>query len=99
VERVVLEVAAETLQAVDEADKDFTPTVRFRDFGESAVNGFAVLRARSQPDRFAVISDFIKRLHTRFQADGIEIPFPVRTIELRTPLPSPGLAAPPDRMP
>jgi len=99
VERVVLEVAAETLQAVDEADKDFTPTVRFRDFGESAVNGFAVLRARSQPDRWAVISDFIKRLHARFQSEGIEVPFPVRTIELRTPLPSPGLAAPPDRMP
>jgi len=35
-------------------------------------------------DQHLVRHEFIKRLHNRYRAEGIEIPFPQRTVHLRT---------------
>lgn len=85
VERVALEVARETLRAVPEGVAEFEPALRFKELGESSVNCFVVLRARSYAERWSVTSEFIKRLHRRFAAEGIEIPFPVRTVVMKGP--------------
>ncbi|HDK25670.1 MAG TPA: mechanosensitive ion channel family protein, partial [Candidatus Atribacteria bacterium] len=34
-------------------------------------------------DRYLVTHEFIKRLHKRYKEEGIEIPFPIRTVYLR----------------
>lgn len=85
VERIVLEVAAETLGAVPEAVADFKPAVRFKEFGESSINLFVVFQARAYTDRWSVISDFIKRIHPRLAQEGIEIPFPHRVVINKNP--------------
>lgn len=85
VERVTLEVAAQTQREVPESVPDFVPALRFKEFGESSVNFFVVLQARSYPQRWSVISEFIKRLHHRFGIEGIEIPFPIRTVIMQGP--------------
>ncbi len=74
VERVVLEVARETLKAVPEGVADFKPSMRYKEFGEYSIRLFVVLQAKSQGDRWAVVSDFIKRVHKRFDQEGIRIP-------------------------
>ncbi len=74
VERVVLEVAGQTLKSVPEAVADFKPSMRYKEFGEYSIRLFVVLQAKSQGDRWAVVSDFIKRLHKRFDQEGIRIP-------------------------
>lgn len=87
VERVALEVATDVQQTVPEAHAGFVPTLRYKQFGESSVNFMMVLKARSYPDRWAVIHEFLKRLHKRFGTEGIEIPYPVRAIRMMPPEP------------
>ncbi len=41
------------------------------------------LQARSPEGRFDAASAFIKTVHRRFDAEGIEIPFPIRNLVLR----------------
>ena len=80
VEKTVLEVALDTQHAVTQATTDFVPAMRYKEFGDSAIKFFVVLQSQSHQDRWAVVSDFIKRLHQRFAAEGIDIPYPHRVI-------------------
>lgn len=82
VERVTLEVARDVQANVPDAVPDFEPTVRFCGFGDSAMELRAVLRVTQYSERFPVQHEFIKRLHARYAAEGIEIPFPQRTVHL-----------------
>ena len=81
-EQLALEVAREVQQSVPEAVADFTPSLRYSGFGDSALNFDVVLQTRAYPERFAMVSEFIKRLHDRFGDAGIEIPFPQRVVHL-----------------
>lgn len=83
VERIAIEVATEIQTTVDGAVRDFQPLVRFTGFGDSSVTFNLVLRAVSFQDQFLVRSEAIKRLHARFQAEQIEIPYPIRTVHIK----------------
>ncbi|HEY8202863.1 MAG TPA: mechanosensitive ion channel family protein [Actinomycetota bacterium] len=83
VERVTVEVARETLAEVEGAVKDFEPIMRFRRFGESSVDFNVILRVSEPTAEYLVTHEFVKRVHERFAREGIEIPFPVRTIVSR----------------
>jgi small-conductance mechanosensitive channel len=83
VEAVTLEVARAVQAEADGAVRGFEPVVRFHTFGDSAILLNAVLQAHTFEHRAIVISEFIKRLSARFQAEGIEIPFPIRTVHLK----------------
>jgi small-conductance mechanosensitive channel len=65
--------------------------VRFASFGESAVQMNVVLRSRTAADRFLLISELLRRLHVRYQAEGIDVPFPQRVV--RTIVEAGGAAA------
>ncbi len=43
----------------------------------------AILRAREYADQYLVKHEFIKRLHRRFDQEGIVIPFPIRALTHR----------------
>jgi small-conductance mechanosensitive channel len=82
VEQVALEVARATHGEVEQAATEHPPAVRFHTFGDSAILFNVVLRARSVEDRPALVHEFVKRIKARFDAEGIEIPFPQRVIHL-----------------
>ncbi len=84
VEAVVLEVAGSLQREFEGADRTWEPVVRFKEFAESAITFTLVLRAADPADQFKIQSECIKRLHRRFRAEGIEIPYPVRTIVQKT---------------
>lgn len=88
VERIAIEVAQEIQANVDGALRDFQPLVRFTAFGDSGVNFNLILRATTFQDQFLIRHETIKRLHARFTSDGIEIPFPTRTVHLKGALPA-----------
>lgn len=79
VEEVAGEVAREVLE---ERGSEGEPeiVVRFQAFGDSSVN--FVLRARvpSYVDQYRTRHELVKRLHARFYEEGIQIPFPIRTV-------------------
>jgi len=64
------------------ADSGFEPLVRFHTFGASSIDFNVILRSRLITDRFALTHEFIKRIKERFDAEGIEIPFPQRVVHM-----------------
>jgi hypothetical protein len=85
VERVAIDVGREVMSSVPGGVAEFEPFVRFHTFGESSVDFTMILRARQFVDQYLVKHEFIKRLHARFDAEGIVIPFPIVTVDRRAP--------------
>jgi small-conductance mechanosensitive channel len=83
VERVTTEVARAVQQEVAGAVPAFEPFIRYHTFADSGIGFSVILRATHHTDRFVPIHEFVKRLHARYAAEGIEIPFPVRTVHLK----------------
>ncbi|MBI4236761.1 MAG: mechanosensitive ion channel family protein [Chloroflexi bacterium] len=80
VEKVTEEVARAVLQTTPGAVSDSKPVIRFREFGDSNIDFEVLLRVKSYPDQYPVVTAFIKELHARFRAEGIEINYPVRRL-------------------
>ncbi len=89
VERVTLEVAKQVLASVEKVSADTEPAVRYQEFGDSSINFNVLLPASRFRNQFLIKHEFIKALHARFNQEGIEIPFPIRTIYMRNPTPPP----------
>jgi len=83
VERVTVEVAKEAMQQIEGSALDWEPVVRWKDFGDFAITFVTVLRVRDFAAQYKLRSEFIKALHQRFQQEGIEIPFPIRTVIMK----------------
>ena len=83
VEGIALTVAREVIQDLDEAVKTFEPWFGYEEFGESNINFWVWLQAKNRIASFRVKSELIKRLHARFDQEGITINYPVRTIYLQ----------------
>jgi small-conductance mechanosensitive channel len=83
VEQVVTEVGRDVMSEVPGGVPEFESFVRYHTFGDSSVNFTVILRAREFVDQYLIKHEFIKRLHARFDREGIVIPFPIRTIAQR----------------
>ncbi len=80
VEEIVCEVGKEVMQQVPGGVPEFSPFIRYHTFGDFSINFTVILRARTFVDRYLVTHEFIKRLHKRFNEEGIVIPFPITAI-------------------
>ena len=80
VEKVMLEVANSVVEEVDGAVKENKPVLRFKHFGDSSIDIVVYFRGKKYGDQYLIIHEFIKRIHKRFQLEGIEIPYPIRTV-------------------
>ena len=85
VEAVALEVAAEVRDAVEQAQNDYEPLIFFTAFGDSNIDFMLLLQAADRGSSFTVRHELIKRLHTRFNQEGIEINYPVRRLVFPEP--------------
>ena len=84
VEKVVIEVATELHSTMEEMNKESEPSFKIRAFGESSIDVAVYFRGNKYGDQNPITHEFIKRLHKRFKDEGIEIPYPMRTIIQRT---------------
>lgn len=80
VEMVTIEVAREVMKTVSGGVPEFEPFIRYHTFGDFSINFTVIMRAREFTEQYLIKHEFIKRLHERYKKEGIEIPFPVRTI-------------------
>jgi small-conductance mechanosensitive channel len=76
VEKVTCEVAKEALQHTTGAIANFEPFIRYNDFAEGSIKLSVILKIREFVDRFLLVHEFMKRLHARYKAEGIELPAP-----------------------
>jgi small-conductance mechanosensitive channel len=80
VEQVTCEVGKEVMAEVQGGVAEHEPFIRYHTFGDSSINFSVILRAHEFTDQYLIKHEFIKRLHHRYGQEGIEIPFPMRTI-------------------
>lgn len=87
VERVLIEVGCEVMGRVEGAVATAEPLVRFQEFGDSNITFLAILKATDFAYQYVMKHEFIKAVHRRFKAEGIEIAWPVRQLVAPEPLP------------
>jgi small-conductance mechanosensitive channel len=80
VEKVTLEVANNVVKDMKEHVKDFTPFIRFYEFGDSSINIKVFFKVYKYGGQWPIIHEFIKQLLVRYNEEGINIPFPIRTL-------------------
>ncbi len=90
VERVALEVARELMIKVDgyepKIDSDgidrnpLAPYLRYNAFNDSSIDFNIFMRVTDFRHQGLLKHEFIKKLKTRFSAEGINIPYPTRTL-------------------
>lgn len=82
VEKVTIAVAKIILQETEGGVNSFEPVVRYNGFAESSITFNVILRVKSVTDQYLVRHEFIKRLHVRYQQEGIKIPVLTGTVNL-----------------
>lgn len=80
VEKVTINVAKAVLQKVTGGQSEFEPFIRYHTFGDSSIDFSVILRVKEFVNKYLVKHEFIKALHKRFNKEGINIPFPIRTV-------------------
>jgi small-conductance mechanosensitive channel len=80
VERVTIEVGEEVMKTVPGGVPEFKPFIRYHTFNDFSIDFTVILRCKEFVDNYLVKHEFIKRLHERYNKEGIIIPFPIRAI-------------------
>ena len=82
VESIALEEAEALVKESTHSIKDMDPFFGFSNFGDSNIDFFIFLQAVDRNGTFILKSQLMKRIHSRFTAEGIEINYPVRKLLL-----------------
>lgn len=70
---------------------EFEPVVRFMPgFGDFSLNFVFVFRVKQFVDQYFIQHELRKRILKRFRQEGVEIPFPIRTIKINSKAKSTG---------
>jgi small-conductance mechanosensitive channel len=83
VKQILYEEAQGLIRDIPGFVKDFDPIVRFQSFGDFSLNFVVIFRVEKYDTQFAVWDEIHQRIFARLRREGIEIPFPVRTVYLR----------------
>lgn len=83
VERVTIDVGRQVLKEITGGVPQFDPFIRYHTFSDFSINFSVILRVKEYVDKYLLAHEFIKALHKRYRKEGIEIPFPIRTIYTR----------------
>ena len=84
VEEILMEEATRAASEIEGLLAEPAPMVRFiPGFGESALNFTLICQVREFVDQYYVQHELRHRIFERFRKEGIEIPFPQRTVHLR----------------
>ncbi|MBK7554888.1 MAG: mechanosensitive ion channel family protein [Flavobacteriales bacterium] len=82
VEQVTIDTAREVVKRVQPGLKDFDPFIRYHTFADSSIGFSVIMRATEFTERYVLMHEFVKALHRRYKAEGIVIPYPMRTLQI-----------------
>lgn len=92
VERVTVEVARELQVKIDgyeplinsegEDMNSLAPVVRYQAFNDSSIDFNVVMHVQKFTNQYLLKHEFIKAIVKRYREEGINIPFPIRTLDL-----------------
>jgi len=78
----VEEVLLQVVKDVEHIVNDPHPRIRYRQFGESSIDLELLCWVDDPRNKGLVIHELIKKIHKKFQKEGITIPFPQRDIHV-----------------
>jgi small-conductance mechanosensitive channel len=78
--RKVKHVLTEIAKSVDSVLDDPVPYVRFDNHGDFSLDFAIIMWVKTPGEKFSVINEVNTKINAEFEKEGIEIPFPVRTI-------------------
>ncbi len=84
VEQVTKQVAREIMGKVPGGVPSFDPFIRYHTFNQSSIDFTVILRARTFVDNYLIKHEFIKALQAKYRETGIVIPFPIRTVYMKS---------------
>jgi small-conductance mechanosensitive channel len=58
--------------------------IRYHTFSQSSIDFTVILRSQRFVDGYLIKHEFMKKLHERYREEGIVIPFPIRTVYLKS---------------
>lgn len=82
VERVTIEVAKEVMQEIAPELIENEPYMRFHTFNDFSIDYTLYMRVNEYFDQRIGKHLLVKKLHKRYQQEGIQIPFPIRDVYL-----------------
>jgi small-conductance mechanosensitive channel len=62
----------------------FDPFIRYHTFNQSSIDFTVILRGRAFVDNYLIKHEFTKALQAKYRETGIVIPFPMRTIYMKS---------------
>lgn len=80
VDQICIEEAIRVQRELYGDNFNFKPFVRYRSFGDSSINLIVIMKMKNYTDQFLITDNFIRKIHPRFNKEGVEIPFPMRTV-------------------
>ena len=80
VEEIVTKIANDLVKSSPYAIEEVDPFIGFSNFGDSNIDFFVFLQANDRTESIILKSELIKRIHERFDQEGIELPFPHTTL-------------------
>ena len=83
VEKITIEVAKHIQNTIPGAVPEHEPFIRYNEFGDSSINFNVILRAGDFVSQYLMKHEFIKAIHARYKEEGIDIPFPIRTLYIK----------------
>lgn len=83
VEKVTIDVAREVMKEVPGGVPSFEPFIRYHTFADFSINFTVILRGKEFVDQHLIKHEFIKRLHARYNQEGIVIPYPIEAVNLQ----------------
>ncbi len=82
VEAILRDEVRRAIQDLPGAEKGFEPIIRFS-MGEYSLNFTVIWKAVNVMERGVLHHEMAKRVFRRLRSEGVEIPFPVRTLYIR----------------
>ncbi len=78
VKRIILDIANKSEFVMD----DPAPSIYFTEFADSSINFLLIFWVHTFRDRLRAMDDINEKVYKKFAEEGIEIPFPCRTVYL-----------------
>jgi small-conductance mechanosensitive channel len=85
VEKTLKEIANEVMEKTPGAVEGFKPFIRYENPGETQIKLTVIMKGKEYIDQFLLKHEFIKKMHQRFKAEGINITNPARPTQLIMP--------------
>jgi small-conductance mechanosensitive channel len=84
-QKVALEVAKQAIESVPGSVREFEPVFLFTGLSDRGINFSVLFKAADFGKQAELRHEFIKKLYLRFETEGISLPYPITSVDIKEP--------------